>query len=72
MDAQDQSARAGREHVEGLGVIGDAGPVGGAHLDEPAAGLREDFRNAEPSSDLDQLSPADHGGAARSERGEGQ
>ena len=50
-------------------VVGPAGAVGGADLDEPGAGLGEDLGNAEAAADLDQLAARhDHLAVARQRR----
>jgi hypothetical protein len=38
-------------------VVGGPGAVGGAHFDEPAAGLGHDLGHPEAAADLDQLAP---------------
>ena len=65
MHAQQERPRLGLERG---GIVGKPGAVGGAHLDQPAAGLREDLRHAEAAADLHQLAAADHRGAARPQR----
>ena len=51
-----QHARRGRDRV---GVVGEAGLVGGADLDQPRAALADHVGDAEAAADLDQLAARD-------------
>ena len=51
--------------ADGVGVVGAAGAVGGADLDERRAGLRDHVGHAEAAADLDELAARDHDLAAR-------
>ena len=54
MDFQQQRGGA----VDRILVIAEMRAVGGADLDQAAAGTRHDVGNAEAAADLDQLAPA--------------
>ena len=56
--------------VDGAFVVGDAGAVRGADLDQPALRLGHDLRHAEAAADLHQLTARHDHGAATRERAE--
>jgi hypothetical protein len=51
-------------------VVGESGPVRGAHLAEDRSSLDDDLGDAEPSADLDELGAGDDDLAARGEGGQ--
>ena len=53
-------------------VVGQARAVGGAHVDQPGAGLLEHLGHAEPAADLDALAPAHDHVATSGQRGDDQ
>ena len=55
-----------------LGVVGQAGAVRGADLDQARAGLGDDLRDPEAAADLDELAARDDELAPARERGGGQ
>ena len=56
--------------LEGALVVGEAGSIRGADLDQPAARLAHDLGHAEPAADLDQLAARHEHRATSGERGE--
>src|SRR5580698_4075318 len=53
---------------DGVFVVGDAGPIGGADFAEGCAGLRHDVRDAERAANFHQFAAGDDYYAAFSER----
>ena len=62
----------GRVRSDGLGVVAQVRPVGGAHLAQAGPAAQHDVGDAELAADLDQLSPRHHHLAAAGQRLQGE